>query len=268
MLVGSPTFFSQVLLENTWRAVAFGQTQLSNTRAHIEWVLPLKGAGDHSLIMLIDNLCMESGLRGSKLATASASQDTMFFEILRRCGFIPYDWHAFWIINKIYRKKSKFIWSKPSIEDMTAVLSFQNHHLPLTVRAVLQPGLQNLPNYILRMDGELLGYIELVIGRGKMVVTPFISSSADNPLDLIASFVSRFLENYEQVYIRQTGAMAWLSSHLKPKAVPVLERQELLVKHFTVRNIVRSAEINATANSRHADPAVPFARSSNSQENV
>jgi hypothetical protein len=241
---------------------------LSDKLAQIEWLLPLTEVLDKPLPLLIDNLCLESGLRGARLLTASAPVEGDLFEILRRCGFTTYDWHTFWKVNQPISEFDMKIWQKPTEYDAPTVLWLQKCLIPPAVQAVYQPGLQNLQGYILRVDSNILGFANLLAGRNAVVVTPFLSPEVDNPFAIIASLCARFLTSERQVYIRQTSSMSWLTIHLEVGANLFLKRQELLVKHFTVCNTVSVADMNAAIKSRHADPAVPFAQSTDSMNHL
>ena len=160
------------------------------------------------------------------------------------------------------------IWQKPTDDDAPTVLWLQKRLIPPAVQAVYQPSLQSLQNFILRVDSKILGFANLLAGRNAVVVTPFLSPEVDNPFAIIASLCARFLTGEKQVYIRQTGSMSWLTIHLEAGANLFLKRQELLVKHFTVRNTVSVADMNAAVNPRHADPAVPFTQSTDSVDHL
>jgi len=207
-------------------------------------------------------------LRGAQFLTASASAEGDLFEILRCCGFTPYDWQTFWKLSQPKSEVGKKFWNRSADADAPTVLGLQKHLMTPALQAVYQPGLQNLPNYILRVDGELLGYASLLAGRKALVITPILSPSAENPFDLIASLSARFLNGEKPVYIRQTSSMSWLTSHLDIGATLILKRQELLIKHFTVRNPINVSEMKTVANPQHANPAVPFAQSTDSQNHL
>jgi len=50
-------------MEKGLRAAALGQVSLTNGSGQVEWLLPVDSPDGKTLPALIDNLCLESGLR-------------------------------------------------------------------------------------------------------------------------------------------------------------------------------------------------------------
>jgi hypothetical protein len=255
-------------MEKGLRAAAFGQVSLINGSGQVEWLLPVDSLDGKTLPALIDNLCLESGLRGAKFLTASAPADSDLFEFLRRSGFSSYSWEAFWEMDKVVVPEIQGAWLNPSDTDAPAVAVLQKKLIPPVVQAVRQIRKQALPESVFQMEGKILGLMEVSTEGSTAVFTPVLSQDVDNPAWVIAALVNEYLADYERVYLRQTGSASWLTAHLDEIAHPVIERQELLIKHFTVRNKVSAAELNTATNPRHADPAVPFARSSSGRDHL
>ena len=211
---------------------------------------------------------MESGLHSARFITASTSAGEFLFDILRRCGFAAYDWHMFWKVKQKQTRAPRNIWRKPMDMDAPAVLELQKRILTPAVQAVSQINFQHLPDIVLRVDGELLGFATLLVGRYAIVITPFLSSKVDNPVEIISSLYSSYFTGDKHVFFRQTGSTAWLTNHLEKIATLFLKREELLVKHFTVRKSSIVNEMNAAVNPRHVDPAMPFTQSTGSEDTL
>jgi hypothetical protein len=267
-LVGSQYVFSQALMENGWQPAAFGQVRCSNNNAQIEWLLPLIKNFEKSLLEIIDNLCMEAGLHGAKFITASSPSDESLFELLRIGGFTTYDWHSFWKANPQKILTDINVWEKPADLDVSAVQGLRKRLLSPAVQSVNQLENQCLPHFVLRLDGKLLGYANLMVGSSALVVTPFLSPEILNPAEILSSLCTIFYTKEKPLFIQQTGGMAWLINHLENISDLFLERQELLVKHFTVMESAVMNEMNTAMNSRHVDPAVPFTTSTGRGDNL
>jgi len=270
--VGSSTWFSQALAINDWSAAAFGQVDLVNSGAYLNWMLPVSHDKGDPLPALLDNLCMEAGLRGSRFMTASCILDDSVFHLLRSAGFCPFSWQRFWCLTKppvSDGDPADVTWQPPSDQQVAAISSLQRRLLSPAVRAVVKSAADKLPDWVMIYAGEIQGFSAVREFNRQVILTPFITQTCEAPAAILAALVHVCCPDASSVYIRQTGDSAWLIDHLEKIANAVTPREELLVKHFTLREKAHALEeVNHAVKNRHTDPVAPFIRSSNKRNHL
>lgn len=267
-IIGNPNYFSQALVIKGWHTAALGQVHLDGEAAQIEWLLPLDSFQGDPLPALLDNLCLESGLRGVKFLTVSTALDDCLFETLRHGGFCTYGWERFWEMKKKSPVADAGVWRRPVEQDHFTLAKLQKRLLPPAVQTITKPSTEKPPDFILRVKGEIAGFANCNFYHHTLVFTPLFSPQVVDPSAIILSFFKKYFTDAQHIFIRQTSAMAWLEDHLADIAHPATDRLELLVKHFAVRKRLSVLELNHAGDRRHTDPAVPFAHSFDKQDHL
>jgi len=263
-LLGSTAYFTQAAAPDYWHAAAIGQVGLYNEGAELNWYVDINHDAGDPVPCLIDNLCLEAGLRRAKFLVASAPVEDCTFEKLRRCGFCPFSWQQIWRFDQSgFLESGHFdaIWETPNPEDTFEIIRVQKKLMCPAVQAVTKNTDRNLPDFAYKENGIILGYSTSKSFGGKIVVTPLLSRESGNPLETLKSLILQYLDGFRKIYIRQTNDTTWLSPYLEAFAFPATPRLEMLVKHFAVQQKAVVMEASHSKNGRQTDTVTPFLQS-------
>jgi hypothetical protein len=250
-------------MRNHHSAAAFAQVGLESRAARINWLLPLSGDENSVLPPLLDNLSLESALRGSHCLLTAARTDSNLFRLLRQTGFCVYGWQRIWHVTRERFTEAPqttlpIRWSKPEAEDTPGIISLRRQLLSPSVQTVKKITGEKLPDYLLKIDGEIRA-IARVNGYGrKVMVAPLFAPTLYGATRLLQSLFTYLFQFYQIIYLVQTGDTAALDETLAEMTDPASEREELLVKHFTSMQIIPLSVLNSASRSRHADTITPI----------
>lgn len=270
-ILGSTHHFSQALAPDEWHTSAIGQVGLRDNGARLNWFLVVDDDHGDPLPSLLDNLCLEAGLRRANFIIATSVADDLTFEKLRRSGFCPYSWQQIWQLKTFPEEtesQEQFIWLKPSPTDAVEINKLQRKMLSPAVQVVTKIANERLPDYILKVRGRIHGFACTEKFGSKLMATPVISPACDNPILMISGLIRQNFADLSKFYIRQSSDSSWLTVHLEQFADAITARGELLVKHFAVREKARALETNHSTNGRHADPVTPFMHTRAEKDNL
>jgi hypothetical protein len=270
-LVGSRDWFSQALSPDNFHVSALGQVSLQGRGAQLNWLLSTERAGSDPLPRLLDHLAQEAGIRGARFITAGARLEDCLFESLRRAGYCVYGWQSFW--RDIPEKVLNFQgyagrWRKTSEADAPVLESLQRQWLAPSVQSVSQFAGSRRPDFLLQDENGVQGYALIECFNDAVLVKPLLSRDLPEPEGTLASLMNTLLSGAQTVWIAQTSDQAWLTKSLHGIAEPFLPREELLVKHFTVRERLPASEVNHAQNGRRAEPLSPIIPSTKSGKNL
>lgn len=272
-LLGNSSWFSQSLMRNHHAAVAFAQVGLEGNSARLNWLLTFEGDGGDYLPNLLDNLSLESALHGACCLLAAASADADLFVALRQAGFCRYSWQRFWHIQKEcfsepHTNAFGFTWERPQSIDALEINNLRRRLISPSVYTIWKITGDKLPQYVLKVDGQIMGFASVNTYGSKIIATPLITQT-DFSTDLVLqSLFARFFSTYQTAYLIQTSDQAWLEDILYELGEPLCEREELLVKHFSSMQKVPLAALNHTSHSRHADTIAPIMKTGRTQDNI
>jgi len=266
-LVGSGHWFTQSIRCKSFNPLAFGQVEYSQQRAEINWLL-LCHSGEKSVLSdLVENLSFESGLRGSKYLLASAALDSEEFSLLRHQGFSIYGWENYWRVD-VARLPATLQngtrWRRAVSRDQHDILQFQRHFIAPAMRSVTPLADEILPDFIFMDDNDLLGTAKVNFSGNRSVVHFLFDPRIQNPQEVMRELIILQAPQYTDWYIRQQTGQDWLEEHLHCLAQPELERRELLVKHFAIREKLPVGILNHTTDNSHPDPITPYVHSGKS----
>jgi len=272
-LLGNHAWFSQSLMRNQHAAAAFAQVGLESRGARINWLLPLDQDGGDVLPPLLDNLSLESALRGSRCLLAAARADGELFQHLRRAGFCIYGWQRFWQVFKDQFPDTQadafsFNWCQPVAADSPEISSLRRQLISPSMQTVKKITGEKLPQYILKINGEIKGLAKINPYGSKVMVTPLLAQTSYPHTLILQSLYARLFPIYQIAYLVQTANMVGLEGTLTELADPVCDREELLVKHFTSMQKVPLAVLNSASPVRHADTIAPMLKSDMPQDNL
>ena len=262
-LLGSSAWFSQSLMRNAHSAAAYAQVGLESRAARINWLLPLDEDDSRVLPALLDNLSLESALRGSHCLLTAAHADSVLFQILRNAGFCVYGWQRIWHVARERFPESpqdspSIRWSKPDAQDVPGISSLRRQLLSPSVQTVKKITGDKLPDTILKINGEVQA-IARVNGYGrKAMVAPLFAPGPLGVIPILQPLFARLFPLYPTLFLVQTGDTAALDETLSEIADPLSEREELLVKHFTSLQKIPLSVLNTASHPRHADTIAPI----------
>ena len=263
-LLGSSAYFTQAATPDYWHTAAIGQVGLYNGGAELNWYVDINHDAGDPVPSLIDNLCLEAGLRRAKFLVASSPVEDCAFEKLRRCGFSPFSWQQIWRLDQSglsQSGQSDAIWETPNSADIFEIIRVQKKMVCPATQAVTKNMDRNPPDYVYKENGSILGYSASKSFGGKIVVTPLLPPESGNTLKTLESLILQYMDSYREIYIRQTSDTSWLTPHLEAVAVPTTPRLEMLVKHFTIQQKSVVLEASYSKNGRQTDTVTPFLQS-------
>jgi len=273
-LLSNNAWFSQSLMRNHHSAAAFAQVSLENRAARINWLLPLAAEGDNVLPSLLDNLSLESALRGSHCLLAAAPSDSDLFCQLRQAGFCVYSWQRIWQVQHermaySSTKALHFPWRRPSAEDEPAISNLRRRLLSSSVQTVIKITDKRLPDIILKSNnGEIIAMARVNGYGNKVMVTPLFAQTRYPAEQILLSLCAHMFSIYQTVYLVQLADSSAQDATLAGLSEAVFEREELLVKHFTSMQKIPLAVMNNTSRARHADTITPIMKSSSWQDHL
>jgi len=271
-LLGNTSWFSQSLVSNHHSALAFAQVSLEGRGARLNWLLSID-EGDKHLSALIENLSLESALRGACCLLSAARAEDDLFVILRNSGFCRYGWQRLW---QLHRERFpphttsafSFSWSRSQASDQVEIDSLRRHLTSSSVQTVRKITGETLPEFVLRKDGNICGIASVSTYASKVIATPLIAQSDLPTHVLLPSLFARFFPTYQTAYLVQSSDQAWLEDVLLDLGDPVFDREELLVKHFTSIQKASIHVLNHAGHNRHADTITPMIKMHDSQDNL
>jgi hypothetical protein len=270
-MVGSGEWFSQALVPNNIHVYAFGQVGLEGQGARLNWLLPLDFTENDPLPELIDNLTMEAGLRGAKFITASARVDDCLFETLRRAGYSLFGWQSVWELPRSMHNATEYAqcsWDKAESVDTIELTLLQRKLLSPATQSVTVFATQSLPDFALRIGGNLMGYARVNCFNNKVLIAPIFMKTSDSPEYILAALISEYFSTAEAIYLLQTADSGWLTGDLENIARRQTPREELLVKHFTAMQKVPAIELSHSANGHRVDTVTPLMPSVKHKDNI
>lgn len=270
-ILGSSAWFSQALAINTLQVYALGQVKLENHGARINWLLPVNNSQSDPLPILLDNLAVEAGLHGAAFITAAARVDDCLFKFLRHAGYSLYCWQAFWKLSKELQQPSNLhevTWSKPDSLDAIEITLLQQKLLSSAARSILISAAESLPDFILRINGQLIGYARVTCFNNRVMIVPIFARESFDLKLVLTSLISEFFANADKVFLLQSADIGWLTDDLEKIASILAPREELLVKHLTAMQRIPKAELTPSANGKRANPATPMMPVSKHKDNI
>lgn len=272
-LLGNTSWFSQSLVDDHGAAVAFAQVGLEGKGARLNWLLSIGEEENTHLPALVDNLALQSALRGACcLLGAAYAEDDLYFT-LRQSGFCRYGWQRLWQVNRERfpppdASAFQFNWSRPQASQQTEIESLRRRLVSPSVQTVKKVTGDLLPQYILHTKDGITGLANINSYGNKFMIKPLLAESEFPPQVLLQSLFARFFPTHPTAYLLQTSDQAWLEDVLFDLGEPVFEREELLVKHFTSIQKASIHVLNHVSQNRHADTVTPLVKMQDMQDNL
>lgn len=270
-IVGSSAWFSQALAANALQVYALGQVKLENQGAHINWLLPVSLSESDPLPTLLDNLALEAGLHGAKFITAAVHVDDCLFETLRNAGYCLCGWQCFWRLSKDLRQPYNLdgvLWSKPDSLDAVEITLLQQKLLSPAARSISACTANVLPDFVLRINGDLKGYARITWVNNRVMIAPIFVNGTSSLNTILAALISEFFTSADEFFLLQSSDIGWLTNDLEKFASRMFPREELLVKHLTAMQIIPKGEIVHNTNGQRANPATPMMPSFKNKDNI
>ncbi len=208
--------------------------RLGGRSAHLSFLVPGNQPDSPALLPLLDHLTQQAGEWGAFNLHAEVEERNPLFEKLRRAGFVVYSWQHIWQLNPEGLPDGQpALWRPAGAADEPAVRSLYQCLAPPLVQSA-----ETLPNmrqsgWVYRQDGELLGYVEAVLGPRGVVLQPLIHPSTDRVEALLRALPLALPPLLgRSLYLVVRSYQSWLDPHLENLSARVGPRQALLVRHL------------------------------------
>lgn len=231
--------------------------------AQLTFLMPAKSCNLIALPALLEHLAVKAGTWGMPNVSGEVDEHTAVFESLRRSGFALYTWQRIWQFNPATlencRDDSGSRWEEAGSMDSLAIRLLCQSVVPALVQPVELASLARPAGLLLRRNGDLLAFAEVVSGPRGTWVKPYMHPAAEVEVsDLAASLLGSLPYNEGRpVYLCVRSYQAWLEPVLEAFNAQVGPRQAVMVKRLVVP--VKDA---VAVDAQHARPeaAVPFAQ--------
>lgn len=210
--------------------------------AHTSFVAPGRAIFSSLLPAMMDHLVEQAGEWAAHHLLADADEHSQYFDALRRTGFAVYAWQRVWkyqpgaaadsLPGEIENNDQ---WLPATELDTLAVRSLAQSLVPALVQPVEGLFDQRPHGLLIRQQGRVVGYTEIVQGSEGVWLQPFIHPETENVPGLLISLLRTIGRKCStRVYICVRSYQAWIESALEELPVFASPRQALLVRPLVV----------------------------------
>ena len=237
--------------------------------ACLSYLLPEEACDSSKLPSLIEGLCRKAAEWGALQLLAEVDERDLAFKVLRRAGLSVYAHQRIWqyapstdIPGEVDPCKGQGAWDAITSLDEIPVRSLYHSLIPpLIQRAQPLPGLSP-GGLVYRQDGEVLAYVESMVGPQGIFLQPLVHPAVDNVSSLIGNLPKCFEPLHNRpIYMVVRSYQAWLETALEKLKAKPGSKQALMVKHMTVIQwaapaVMRIHGLDGTKIERSAAPVV------------
>jgi hypothetical protein len=210
--------------------------------AHTAFIAPGRAIFSPLLPTMMDHLTAQAGEWSAHHLLADADEHSQYFDALRRAGFAVYAWQRVWKYQPgdgasalTAYPGAEAEWQPAEEVDVIAVRSLAQSLVPALVQPVEGLFEQRPRGLLIRQQGRLVGYTEMVQGSEGLWLQPFIHPETENVPGLLMSLLRLIGRKCStRVYISVRSYQAWIESALEELPVFASPRQALLVRHLAV----------------------------------
>lgn len=229
--------------------------------ARLAFVSPAETLGAGSGELLIEGLVSLAGEHGAQHLIAEVEEGTATFECLRNVGFGIYARQRIWQSQARPRTDAAApdAWRPRTSSDDPAIQSLYQNLVPALVQQVESPPSSNDRGLVHWVEGELLGYADVVRGPLGVWTQPYFHPAAAGLDSLLAASIPHAQGNRPvPVYVCVRSYQGGLESSLDHAGLELCAEQAVMVKHIaaTVRRPVL-ATMPALEGTR-PEPTAPF----------
>ena len=139
-------------------------------------------------------------------------------------------------------------WQPAEDRDIIPLKMFCQSLVPALVQPVESLFDRKMEGYLIRFEGSITAYADVISGREGLWVQPFIHPQTQNVPGLLMELLNTICKKCNTtIYICVRSYQAWIESALEELPVLASPRQALMVRHLAIMekglNVVRSASI-------------------------
>ncbi len=217
---------------------ALGQVQIQDTftQAHIAYLTPEEALQANSGMRLLERIARAAGERGCQALVADVDEGSLAFEILRKAGFGVYARQRVWRLNQPFGgdlKPQEHAWRPELRNDRSAIQALYSNIVPALVQQVEPPPERNGRGLVYWLEGEMLGYLDIVRGPSGIWIQPYFHPAATLSDDLLAGFIRGFSPSTKKpVYVNIRSYQGGLGGSLDRLGFTPCNDQAVLVKRL------------------------------------
>jgi len=263
-------WFSCAIRSKNIHANAIAQVEIEHLGGRILWAYDLSAPETLVSLDLLDNLAIEAGLRGLHFLSAVVSDDAPVYSVLRKGGYSPYGSLKIWRIKKDLELKNHpgVQWRRSQTSDSLRIDFLRSRIISKRLMSITSPAEKKMPEYVLMLDGEFHGYAHIFSSADKVMITPFIGADAPSAVPALESLIGRYSLQKKDIYIEEYSSQAYIESVLMNCAEVIFPRQEILVKFFAIRSMVKTGNLNHVRANQHTDIITPISESHPFKDNI
>jgi len=227
------------------------------------WVMALEDGNASAIHLLLDQLCIESGQRGSQFITASIEETSLFVDILLANGFNTLGWEQAWI----YPRQESHVpiidpgWKMVSPVDIPAIQRLQNEVLSPAEQMIAPSIYHHPPQFIHFSEKEPDGFAHVIKNEKSVIIYPLFSSKTRNPEALLQGLIDHHISFVLPVYIVARSECIMSESNLLEHYKIASGKRLRMVKHLAVRNAIAEFQRTPLSNGRNTDALSPLSKS-------
>ncbi|MEJ2512085.1 MAG: hypothetical protein P8Y72_10880, partial [Anaerolineales bacterium] len=164
--------------------------------AHFTFLTPEKFIEPDGTAELVEYLVKRMGEHKAQVLVADVDEKTTIFEILRHLSFSIFARQRIWRIKEIpHTRVAKLEWREMNSQDEFNTRRLYHAIVPTMVQQVESPPSNGMNRWVFYDQGDLLGYVDVMLGTAGVWVQPFIHPEMENVgahlTSLLASLLPR-----------------------------------------------------------------------------
>ncbi|TFH34117.1 MAG: hypothetical protein E4G99_10160 [Anaerolineales bacterium] len=164
-------------------------------RAHLAYVTPEEALDTSTGLHILDAAARFAGQRGCQTLVAEVDENSPGFETLRKARFGVYARQRIWRLDRASSSELEpqgQAWRIELNPDRHAIQALYLNIVPALVQQVEPPLERNGHGLVYWMEGELMGYLDLLRGPRGIWIQPYFHPAAQLSDDLLAGFIQGF----------------------------------------------------------------------------
>jgi hypothetical protein len=229
--------------------------------ARLVFIAPDPKSDNPALLPLLEYLCVCAGEMGAVNLLAEVREADQTIETFRRGGFSIYGWETIWRLpSQPSETETEEItgWRLATSKDESSVRSLYHTLVPPLVQTA-EPYRANVPGRMVYLqNGEMLAFVESLIGSKGIYITPVIHPSLKDPGGMLAELHELFSSTGKPVYLQMRSYQAWLTSFLEQMEASVTVHFALMSHRLAIAQYAAVEQNGLVVNNRHAETTAPI----------
>jgi hypothetical protein len=213
--------------------------------AHFTFLTPEKFIEPDGTAELVEYLVKRMGEHKAQVLVADVDEKTTIFEILRQLSFSIFARQRIWRIKEIpHIRVAKLEWREMNSQDEFNTRRLYHAIVPTMVQQVESPPSNGMNRWVFYDQGDLLGYVDVMLGTAGVWVQPFIHPEMENVGAHLTSLLASLLpREHRPVFVCLRSYQAGLSTFLEDLDAEVSSSQAVMVRRLTA--MVKKPELVA-----------------------